>query len=149
MNKSKSQVQFHFLHPCSLPDRKALKSFILTIFRKKKLIAGSVNIIFCDDDYLLKLNRQFLQHDFYTDILSFPLSDKGVPLEGEIYISVERVRENAKMLKTSAREELLRVIFHGILHFCGYQDKSASDQTKMRSMENRYLKAYLNFKAAP
>jgi probable rRNA maturation factor len=141
--RKKVSVQFHFLVPGTLPDREVLKKFILSIFKKEKKILGALTIIFCSDDYLLGLNRQFLQHDFYTDILSFPLSGSKEPLIAEIYISLDRVRENAKSSGTSLREELHRVIFHGVLHFCGYKDKSGRDKDKMRLMEDKYLNAYL------
>jgi probable rRNA maturation factor len=104
----------------------------------------TVSIIFCDDKYLLPLNRRFLQQDFYTDILSFTLSGSGEPLIAEIYISIERVRENAKNLKSSFKLELHRVIFHGILHFCGYKDKSSPDIKKMREMEDKWLNIYFS-----
>ena len=135
-------VQFHFQTTCTLPDRGGLKKFILSIFKKEKKTLDDLNIIFCDDKYLLGLNRQFLHHDFYTDILSFPLSERNQPIVAEIYISVDRVRENARAAGSSVREELHRVIFHGVLHFCGYKDKSESDIKKMRLMEDKYLRAY-------
>jgi probable rRNA maturation factor len=138
------QIQFHFLTPCTLPDRGRLKMFIRTVFKKEKTALSDLHVIFCNDAYLLDLNRKFLQHDFYTDILSFPLSAPGEPLSAEIYISVDRVRENARIEKSTIREELHRVIFHGILHFCGYKDKSAGDIQKMRSLENKYLTRYFN-----
>ena len=102
-----------------------------------------LDIIFCDDEYLLALNKQFLQHDFYTDILSFPYSNADKPLVAEIYISIDRVRENAKSSGSTFEKELHRVIFHGVLHFCGYKDKSRADIKKMRLMEDRFLKSYL------
>ena len=139
----KTPVQFHFLVPCTLPNRKGLKKFILSIFKKEKKILVELNIVFCSDEYLLGLNRQFLDHDFYTDILSFPLSGVNKPLIAEIYISVDRVRENARITGSSLKEELHRVIFHGILHFCGYKDKSGAEKMKMRLMEDKYLSAYL------
>ncbi len=139
----KNQVQFHFLMPCTLSNRGGLKKFILSIFNKEKKVLDELNIIFCDDDYLLGLNRQFLDHDFYTDILSFPLSELNQPLIAEIYISVDRVRENARAARLTIREELHRVIFHGVLHFCGYGDKSEIEKVRMRQMEDRYLKSYL------
>jgi metalloprotein, YbeY/UPF0054 family len=145
MNKTKSPIQFHFKVPCVLKDREPLKAFIVSVFRKEKTHMAGLNIIFCDDDYLLNLNRQFLHHEYYTDILSFPLSGPNDPLTAEIYISIDRVRDNAGNLQTSFREELHRVIFHGILHFCGYKDKSSADIKKMRAMEDKYLIAY--FKA--
>jgi len=139
----KIPVQFHFQRPCTLPNRGRLKKFILSIFKKEKRVLEVLNIVFCDDEYLLGLNRQFLNHDFYTDILSFPLSGLNQPLIAEIYISVDRVYENAQTAGSSVREELHRVIFHGVLHFCGYKDKSGSDKRVMRLMEDKYLKAYL------
>jgi probable rRNA maturation factor len=139
----KTAIQFHLLRHCTLPNRGPLKEFILSIFRKEKIELGELNIIFCDDEYLLGLNRQFLQHDFYTDILSFPLSKKNQVLDAEIYISVDRVLENAQTVGSSFKKELHRVIFHGVLHFCGYKDKSTTDIKKMRRTEENYLKAYL------
>ena len=138
----KVPVHFRFLNPCTLPNRGDLKKYIRSIFKREKIVLEELNIIFCDDEYLLGLNRQFLQHDFYTDILSFTLSEAKQPLVAEIYISVDRIRENAKTAGSSLKEELHRVIFHGILHFCGYKDKSAADITQMRFMEDKYLKAY-------
>jgi probable rRNA maturation factor len=139
----KIAVQFHFLKTCTLPNRSVLKKFILSVFKKEKKVLEELNIVFCDDEYLLGLNRQFLHHDFYTDILSFPFSGAKQPLIAEIYISVDRVYDNARNMGSSFREELHRVIFHGVLHFCGYKDKSGRDKAKMRSMEDKYLKAYL------
>jgi probable rRNA maturation factor len=142
MSKTNSPIQFHLLTPASLAARRILKDFIVTLFRKEKKPMKEVHIIFCTDNYLLALNRQFLKHDFYTDILSFPLSLPGEPLVAEIYISIDRVRENAKSLGSSFSEELHRVIFHGILHFCGYKDKTLGETRKMRAMEDKCLKAY-------
>lgn len=142
MNK-KIPVQFYFLRYCTLQNRRLLKVFILSIFKKEKKSLEDLSIIFCDDEYLLGLNRQFLKHDFYTDILSFPLSVANQPLLAEIYISIDRVRENARFSGSTFKEELHRVIFHGVLHFCGYRDKSTADIKKMRSLENKYLRLYL------
>jgi probable rRNA maturation factor len=142
MSKTSSRVYFHFLSACPLSKRELLKSFIISVFRKEKRTLERLDIIFCDDKTLLDLNIQFLKHNFYTDILSFPLSDPGKPLVAEIYISVQRVKENAANLDTSFKNELHRVIFHGILHFCGYKDKSQSDIRKMRMKEDQYLGIY-------
>jgi rRNA maturation RNase YbeY len=146
MSKTSSRVNFHFLSACSLSKRKRLKSFIVSIFRKEKRTLEHLDIIFCDDKTLLDLNIQFLKHNFYTDILSFPLSNPGNPLEAEIYISVQRVKENSANLDTTFREELHRVVFHGILHFCGYKDKTQPETRKMRKMENKYLGIYFKLK---
>ena len=140
--KASPSVQFHFLAHCPLRSRRNLRSFLLSIFKKEGRRLNAINIVFCDDEYLLSLNRQFLQHDYYTDILSFPLSSKGRPLEAEIYISIDRVRENAQAIPTSFKNELHRVIFHGILHFCGYKDKTPADIRKMRLAEDKYLSEY-------
>jgi probable rRNA maturation factor len=142
MSRSSSPIQFHFLTPCTLNQRTKLKRFVLGIFRKEKLALESLTLVFCDDRSLLNLNIRFLKHDYYTDILSFPLSGRGKPLVAEIYISVERVRENAANLDTSFKEELHRVIFHGILHFCGYKDKTQAETRLMRKTEDKYLKSY-------
>jgi probable rRNA maturation factor len=141
MNK-KSSVRFHFLINYSLQNRGLLKLFIGQMFKKENVRLEEVNIIFCDDRYLLNLNKQFLKHDFYTDILSFPLSKPKEPLVAEIYISLDRVRDNAFNEGIPIKEEIHRVLFHGVLHFCGYKDKSKRDIQLMRDMENKYLRAY-------
>lgn len=139
-----SNVQFHFLKGSnSLSDRTRLKSFITTIFRKEKKRLGEIHYIFCSDDYLLEINRQHLKHDYYTDIITFGLSDPGQPIQAEVYISLDRVRDNARQLNNTVKEELHRVVFHGALHLCGYKDKKAKDQTIMREMEDKYLRLYL------
>jgi probable rRNA maturation factor len=127
----------------SLPNRNRLKLFIPNIFRLETAKSfGSLNYVFCTDEYLLKVNREFLQHDYYTDIITFDLSDPGGPVVGEIYISIDRVRENAKTNKVKLYQELHRVIFHGVLHLCGYRDKKSSDIRQMRAKENFYLEKY-------
>jgi len=138
-----SPVQFHFLQESSLPkERRRLKAFIESIFKKEKTALKSVSYIFCSDDYLLGINQQFLKHNYYTDIISFNLAPGGAPVEGEIYISLDRVKENASGLNESYITELHRVIFHGVLHFCGYKDKLADDVRLMRKKEEQYIRAY-------
>ena len=97
-----------------------------------------INYVFCDDDYLHKLNVEFLNHDTLTDIISFDYS-VGKIIQGDIFVSVERVAENAKEFKVLFEEELQRVIIHGVLHYCGYKDKSAEHAKVMRERENHYL----------
>lgn len=101
-----------------------------------------LSYVFCTDEYLLTINRDFLQHDYYTDIITFELSEPGQPVMGEIYISIDRVRDNAKIHQESFQRELHRVIFHGALHLCGYRDKTKKEQEEMRRKENEYLKRY-------
>ena len=127
----------------SLANRILLKSFIEKQLRKEGIAIDALQYVFCSDDYLLNINKQFLNHDYYTDIISFDLSEEKGVLIGDIYISIDRVRENAKTHGNKYVHELLRVIFHGALHFCGYKDKKPADAKLMRSMEDKWLKAYL------
>ena len=90
----------------------------------------------------MEMNRRFLKHDYYTDIISFSLSETARQIEGEIYISIDRVRENAQKRQLTLHEELHRVIFHGALHLCGYKDKSEKEKKVMTEAENKYLKSY-------
>jgi probable rRNA maturation factor len=139
---SKSKVYFFFQAPVSLQDRVKLKKFIESIFKKEKKKIQSLNYVFCTDEELLKINRQYLDHDFYTDIVSFELSKKNEPAEGDIYISIDRVRDNALSLGEPLYKELHRVIFHGVLHLCGYKDKTRSQSLEMRNKEEEYLSRY-------
>ena len=127
----------------TLKNRVALKSFIEKRVKKEGLSIESLNYVFCSDKYLLEINKQFLDHNYYTDIISFDLSEVSGQLIGEVYISVDRVKDNAKTHGASFTEELLRVIFHGALHFCGYKDKKPADSKKMRQMEDLWLSAYM------
>lgn len=141
--KNKGLIKFHYQHePFHFPQRSRLKVFVAGLFKKEGHAVGAVNYIFCTDAYLLDLNQAYLRHDTYTDIITFGLSEKSDPLIADIYISVDRVRENARLYEVSFRQELHRVIFHGALHLCGYKDKSARDVRLMRSKENFYLQAY-------
>jgi probable rRNA maturation factor len=123
----------------SLPGKTILKTLLSDLFRKEGRQLAGLSIVFCSDDYLLELNRQFLQHDYYTDILTFLMSERGAPVEGELYISVDRVRDNGRALGVPAQQELRRVILHGALHLCGYKDKLKKDQALIRQKEDRYL----------
>lgn len=126
----------------SLRNRTSLKSFIENIIKSEGKKLRGLNYIFMTDDSLLKINRDFLHHDYYTDIISFDNSDKhGV--EGEIYISIDRVRDNASELGISFTTELLRVMFHGTLHLCGYKDKKRGEIRLMRQKEDHYLANYI------
>jgi len=136
-------VSFHFLEPgLTLSDRTRLKRFISSLFKKERKKLAGLNYIFCSDDYLLDINRQYLQHDYYTDIITFDLSEPGHPINAEIYISVERVRDNARQFNSSLKQEIHRVIFHGALHLCGYGDKKPKEEVFMRKMEDKYLSLY-------
>jgi probable rRNA maturation factor len=132
-------IQFNFLEPVGLQERTRLKKFLVNLFKKEGKRLGELQYIFCSDDYLLEINRQYLNHDYYTDIITFDLSDRGQLVNAEIYISVDRVRENAREYGNSIRNEFHRVIFHGALHLCGYKDKKPAQQKEMREMEEKYL----------
>ena len=127
----------------TLANRAALKSFIEKRVHKEGFTIDSLTYVFCSDKYLLKINKDFLAHNYYTDIISFDLSEVPGQLIGEVYISIDRVKDNAKTHGTSLKEELHRVIFHGALHFCGYKDKKPKDAKKMRQMEDAWLSAYM------
>jgi probable rRNA maturation factor len=118
-----------------------LKSLVLTHLEVKKI---DINFIFCDDAYLLEKNIAFLNHHTLTDIITFDLSDDEEILNAEIYISVERVKENAITFATSYQHELHRIIFHGVLHLCGFKDKKPADKTLMTEMENLSLQQYFS-----
>ena len=142
LSTSKSKVCFFFQEvKFTLAQRAELKSFIESIFKKEGKKLDSINYIFVTDKALLNINRQFLQHNFYTDIITFDLSSSE-EIQAEIYISVDRVRENAAQLGVSFKSELHRVVFHGVLHLCGYKDKSRAECEKMRKMEDVYLMKY-------
>lgn len=127
-----------------LKDKRKLSAWLDGLINKhlKDVKKISLSYIFCTDAYLLSINRQFLQHDTLTDIITFDMSEKDSELLGEIYISVERVRENAEKFAVGYKDELHRVIFHGALHLCGYGDKKAADKQEMRRMEDKCLRTY-------
>jgi probable rRNA maturation factor len=136
-------IRFHFQKETVLRSRRPLKQFISDQVSLLRFDTGDIDFVFCSDEDLLRINREFLAHDYYTDIISFDYSDnKNKVLHGEIYISVDRVTENASSMKVYFQEELHRVIFHGVLHFCGFRDKSKLDRRKMREMEDKWLKRY-------
>ena len=127
----------------SLCYRTGLKTFITKQCLKEGVHIETLQYVFCSDKFLLDINKRYLNHNFYTDIISFDLSEHKGQLIGDVYISVDRVKENAKTEGQRYMHELLRVIFHGALHFCGYKDKKPADAKLMRSMEDKWLKAYL------
>jgi len=127
----------------SLPAKTALKVFIESLFKKEKTPLAAISYIFCSDKYLLSINKQFLNHDYYTDIITFGLHDKGSPVVAEVYISTDRVKDNAKTHGTTYSNEMLRVLFHGALHLCGYKDKTKANIATMRAKEDEYLKRYM------
>jgi len=137
------RIHFHFLYKgFSLTERGRLKLFISALFRKEGQPFITMDYIFCSDKALLEMNKTHLQHNYYTDIITFNLAEPGQPVVGEVYISIDRVRDNAQDFDQSFRQELHRVIFHGALHLCGYKDKTPKDIKLMREMEDKYLAAF-------
>lgn len=132
-------IEFNFETDFELKNKSNLQRWISEIIISEGFEMGEIVYIFCDDEYLHKLNVEFLDHDTLTDIISFDYR-VGKQINGEIYISVERVIDNSKDFDTNFEEELHRVMIHGILHFCGYKDKSDTDEQTMRNKENEALK---------
>jgi len=138
------KINFNYLDSTlSLKNKTQVKAFIPLIFKKEKKGLNFINYIFCTDETLLVLNKQQLNHDYYTDILTFELSTTK-NTEAEIYISTERVKDNAKSLREPYEKEILRVLFHGVLHLCGYKDKTKKEQATMRQKEDFYINEYYN-----
>lgn len=122
-------------------NKSILKEMVKSIFAKENKPYKTINYIFCSDDYLLEINRTALNHDYYTDIITFPLHEKEMPIEAEIYISIDRVKENAIGFNIPFNKELARVIAHGTLHLCGYKDKTKKEVEQMREKEGFYIQA--------
>ena len=136
-------IHFYFNYPFLLKRRRLLKSYLIQLFLTEQISLQSLSIIFCSDEQLLLLNQQYLSHDTLTDILTFRLSEPTLPLMAELYISIERINDNAATFHTSSYQELLRVIFHGCLHLCGYNDKTVRQKASMTVKEDHYLSNYL------
>mgnify|MGYP000236016852 CR=1 FL=1 len=132
-------IQFFFenIEEFLLPNR--VEEWIEQLISTEEKKTGNINYIFCDDEYLLKVNQDFLNHDYYTDVITFDYV-KGKTISGDIFISITRIKENAITLSDNDFErELIRVLAHGVLHLCGYKDKSEGDQKIMRAKENFYI----------
>lgn len=134
-------IQFFFedISPIEIPDKVTYWLENLVLSEGKKL--GKVNYIFSNDDYILKVNQAYLQHDYYTDIITFDYV-KGKTISGDIFVSLPRIFENAIMLSKDSQEEFFRVLAHGILHLCGYKDKTEDEEIEMRRKEDEYLNLF-------
>ena len=120
------------------PDEEKLKQWITYTAGLEGFQTGDINIIFTNDEYLYDLNRIYLNHDYYTDVITFPYNEPGI-IAGDIFISVDRVKDNAEIFNTSFEQELNRVVIHGILHLLGYKDHTEEEKTQMRQKEDFYL----------
>lgn len=130
---------YFFAEDVNLPqfDQDSIAKWLLNICSDHNREISNINYIFCSDDYLLKLNKEHLNHDYYTDILTFPLSEN--PIVSDIFMSLERINENAKNYSSTKERELLRVMVHGLLHLLGFEDQTADQKEKMRQLENDCL----------
>src|SRR6478752_7688160 len=132
-------IDFNYEANFVLEDETAYSEWISAVISSEDKKEGEINYIFCDDDYLHKINIEYLQHDTLTDIISFDYS-VGNELNGDIFVSIERVLENASDFNVPFEEELRRVLIHGVLHYCGYKDKSEEDERLMRAKEEEKMK---------
>ncbi len=131
-------IEYTFVGKFSLEDEEKISDWVTFVLDQEERELGEINYIFCDDDYLHEINVKTLKHNTLTDIISFDYT-VGHVVSGDIYISYERVLENAEKLTLGFRDELHRVMVHGILHYCGYHDKDEKDKLIMRSKEDYYL----------
>lgn len=131
-------IEFHFEDVAEFPVTTETISWLENLLRNEEKKPGKIVYIFCSDEYLLEVNRKYLNHDYYTDIITFDYV-KGKTVSGDIFVSLPRIFENAEMHNTSTDKELHRVLAHGLLHLSGYKDKSEEEQIIMRGKEDFYL----------
>jgi len=132
INYFKEKIRFRFNH------QEEIRKWVATVIKNERKTFGTINFIFCSDLYLRKMNRQYLSHDYNTDIITFDTSMDKV-ISGDIYISIDRIRHNAKEYSVSFDDELHRVIIHGVLHLLGYDDADAAGKSKMKKLEDKNL----------
>ncbi|MCF8319932.1 MAG: rRNA maturation RNase YbeY [Flavobacterium sp.] len=134
-------ISFNYETEFELHNEADFSRWLSEVILSENKKEGEINYIFCDDDYLLEINQQYLEHDTLTDIISFDYS-VGNEINGDIFVSVERVKENASDYKVTFDEEIQRVLVHGILHYCGYKDKTEADELVMRAKEEEKMKMF-------
>ena len=134
-------IQFFFENIAEIPLQPNTSQWLENIIISEGKKLGEINYIFCDDEYLLKVNQDFLAHDYYTDIITFDYV-KGKTISGDIFVSLPRIFDNASTLSKNFEDEFHRVLAHGILHLCGYKDKTEAEEKEMRSKEDFYLSLY-------
>ncbi len=122
--------------------KNVIKAWLKKVADKEGFKVKNLNYIFCSDEYLHKINVEYLEHDTYTDIITFDNSEEDDVIEGDIFVSIERVKENSQTLNTVFDDELKRVIVHGLLHLCGYDDHSVEDKAEMRRLESEYISIF-------
>jgi probable rRNA maturation factor len=122
-----------------LKNKALVRQWIQDVLKHEGYRPGALNFIFCSDAYLLQINQEYLKHDTFTDIVTFPYEDQGKRISGDMFISIDRIQENAEKFQVAMVDELHRVMIHGVLHLCGYKDKTKADQALMRQKENESL----------
>lgn len=142
-----SKITFNYLvKPFLFPKRKILKQFILSHAKSNKRDIRSLKYVFCRDQYLLEINQQYLNRDYLTDVITFPYIDKITdPVTADVFISIDRVRENSSIHHVDFTEELLRIIFHGYLHALGIQDKTTEQKKQMKQKEDKLIRSFKHF----
>lgn len=141
--KQTGRINFRYYEtPFRITDSLAHRALLLAVMAEEKTPFSQIVYIFCNDAYLHELNLRYLNHDTLTDILTFTLSLPSQPVHSEIYISVDRVKENARELKEPILSELRRVMIHGLLHLCGYEDQTAEEKAQMRQLESKYMSQF-------
>ncbi len=125
-----------------IKNKTKVRSLIKSLCLKENKKLGFINCVFCSDKYLVEINKKYLKNDYYTDIITFDHKETEDNVEGDLYISVERIKENAKNFRVTTEEELVRVIIHGVLHLIGYKDKSKKEKVIMTQKENKYISLY-------
>jgi probable rRNA maturation factor len=131
-------INFNYESDFSLDNEEAIGAWMSEVIESENKKEGEINYIFCDDEYLHKINLEYLKHDNFTDIISFDYT-MGNEISGDVFISVERVQDNANDFNVSFEAELKRVMVHGVLHYCGYKDKGRENELLMRSKEDEKL----------
>jgi rRNA maturation RNase YbeY len=135
-------INFSFQTTFTLKNRRVLKQWIKNTIEANNKEMGDISYIFCSDDQLLDINKEFLNHDYYTDVITFDYSETE-NVSGDIFISIDRIRDNAKILELSYLDELHRVIIHGVLHLLGFKDKTKEESKNMRRLEDECLSELL------
>lgn len=137
-------IRFYSETDFNLINKQTYKNWLKSIIEKNNKRVGEINYIFCDDSYLLEINQKYLNHDYFTDIITFDYSE-GKKIHGDIYISIDRVRENATLFNQTFDNELLRVLSHGVLHLCGFDDQNQEDKIQMTNQEDEAILLYDSF----
>jgi len=133
-------------HGFRCPKRRAIRTWVHVLTAQYGKEPGALSVVFCSDNYLLQMNKEHLSHDYFTDIITFDYTD-GNQISGDLFLSIDRIRDNAKSHNTLFFNELIRVIAHGHLHLIGYKDKVKSDQAEMRLHEDRWIAAFESYDA--